>query len=52
MSSTPQAGYGQVARSGPALTDGVERARIAQIIDECAHDCLQVLADLAKRYPA
>jgi enoyl-[acyl-carrier protein] reductase II len=25
---------------------------VAQIVDECARDCLQVLADLAKRYPA
>jgi enoyl-[acyl-carrier protein] reductase II len=25
---------------------------VAQIIDECARDCLQVLADLAHRYPA
>ena len=25
---------------------------VAQIIDECARDCLQVLADLANRYPA
>jgi enoyl-[acyl-carrier protein] reductase II len=40
-----------VALSGQVAGRIDEIKPVAQIIDECARDCLQVLADLARRYP-
>ncbi len=40
-----------VALSGQVAGRIDEIKPVAQIIDECARDCLETLADLAKRYP-
>ena len=40
-----------VALSGQVAGRIDEIKPVAQIIDECARDCLQILADLANAYP-
>ena len=41
-----------VALSGQVAGRIDEIKPVAEIIDECADDCLAMLADLAQRYPA
>jgi enoyl-[acyl-carrier protein] reductase II len=41
-----------IALSGQVAGRIDEIRPVADIIDDCARDCLQILADLARRYPA